>query len=117
MTFRTSLRSFLAGPGVLVVLALAACSQFTVHSPRDPAATFAGRRTFAWLPISEADPADQRVLDPYIDARIRAAVATQLEERGYSPAGSAQPDLLLNYRLTTQAADERRGDSAGRFVG
>jgi hypothetical protein len=102
---------------LLIALLLGGCSQFAVHSERDPGADFTRRRTYAWLPLSEAEPADQRVLDRYIDARIRTAVDTELRAKGYAPAGSAAPDLLLNYRLSTQPAAEMRGNPGSHFIG
>ena len=95
---------------LLSVLAVTACSRFDVRSNYDHAADFARLKTWAWLPPSEADPADQRVLDRYIDARIRSDVATALSDKGFRQAGSAAPDFLMNYRLATQPAEAVKGD-------
>jgi len=62
-------------PGICLLI-LAGCSQFTVRSDWDRSADFRALRTYAWLPLSEAAPADQRVLDRAIDARIRTDVAS-----------------------------------------
>ena len=86
---------------LLAVVAAAACSQFRERVEYDPGADFARLHTYAWLPLSEVDPADQRVLDRYIDRRIREAVARTLGAKGYAPAGGGAPDFLLNYRVSS----------------
>jgi hypothetical protein len=104
MTPPKSRRALLA----LAVLVLAACSQFGVRSSVDPNADFARLQTYAWLPLDEAAPADQRVLDRYIDARIRSAVDRELGGKGFRPAAGA-PDFYLNYRLATEPSDAVKG--------
>lgn len=106
-------------PRVLLLLALlaGACSQFRVRSDYDRSADFSRLHTYAWLPLSEAAPADQRVLDRYIDARIRKAVDRELQAKGFRPAGSATPDFLLNYRLASEPAEAVRGSPERYFYG
>jgi hypothetical protein len=101
----------------LIVLALGACSQFRVWSRHDPGADFAGLRTYAWLPLDQAEPADQQVLDRYIDARIRGAVDRELGAKGYRAAGSEAPDFLLNYRLASAPGEETRATRGSYFTG
>jgi len=93
--------------GVLGVLALLAsgCTQFDVRSRQDPNVDFGHLRRYAWLPASEAEPADQRVNDRAIDARIRAAVDRELRAKGYVAADSGPADFLLNYRVSTSPND------------
>jgi len=92
----------------LSALALVACSQFSVRAKQDPGADFSRLQTYAWLPLDQVDPADQRVLDRYIDGRIRAAVDHELGAKGYRPA-TGEPDFWLNYRLATDPGDALRG--------
>jgi hypothetical protein len=103
-------------------LVLAACSQFKVRAQQDPGASFASFRTFAWLPKSEAEPADQNVQHRGFDRRIRADVERQLREKGYAPAGDGPADFLLNYRVTSTPTSATRGygrgyDSVGGWGG
>ena len=93
----------------LVLAMFLACSQFNVRSSRDPSADFTRLRTYAWLPLDQADAADQRVLDRYLDARIRTAVDRELGAKGFRPAPSGEPDFYLNYRLSTEPADAVKG--------
>lgn len=97
---------------ILLVL-LVACSQFSIRSSYDPAATFGQLHTYGWLPLDEADGADQRLLDRYLDKRLRTAVGTELDAKGYAPATAAAPDFLLNYRLVTEPGEAARGGRAG----
>jgi len=100
---------------VAPALALAACSQFDVRTQRDPSADFSRRRTFAWLPADEAEPADQRVNDRGIDRELRAATDAQMRAKGYVPAGTEPADILLNYRVTT-SPDDALGGSRRQFT-
>src|SRR5215470_15955818 len=86
---------------LVLAVALAACTRFTIRTRHDPSADFAGLHTYAWLPLDEADPADQRVLDRAVDARIRADVERDLRGKGIVAAGDAAPDMLLNYRIAS----------------
>jgi Domain of unknown function (DUF4136) len=97
--------------------ALGGCSQFAVRAEHDQSADFGRLRTYAWLPLSEAAPADQRVLDRYIDARIRSAVDTALGAKGYRPAGSDPPDFFLNYRVVSDTAEQEGIASRSYLLG
>ena len=95
-----------------LALVLVACTQFKVRSRQDPQASFGPLRTFAWLPKSEAEPADQNVSHRGFDRRIRADVEQQLRAKGYVPAGDGAADFLLNYRVTSTPTESLRGSSS-----
>jgi hypothetical protein len=84
-----------------------------VKAKQDPNADFGRLQTFAWLPVAEAEPADQRVNDRFIDRRIRDAVERDLQAKGYRPAASGPADFLLNYRLSTSPDDSLSGHGPG----
>jgi hypothetical protein len=100
----------------LVVLLLG-CSQFRVRSRHDPSVDFGRLHTYAWMPLAEVDAADQRVLDRYIDTRIRADAGEALRAKGFRPADSGEPDFWLNYRLATQPAEDVKRDPGRYFSG
>jgi len=87
---------------------LVACSQFSVRSSVDPSVDFGRLQTYAWLPLDQAAPADQRVLDRYLDSRIRKAVDRELGGKGFRPA-AGDPDFYLNYRVATEPSDSVKG--------
>ena len=93
----------------ILLILLAACSQFRVRSNFDPRKDFTHLRTYAWVPLDQADPADQRLLDRYLEKRVRSAVESELGAKGYKPVDAGTPDFLVNYRLTTEASDSARG--------
>lgn len=97
----------------VLAVVISGCTQFDVRSRQDPNVRFDGLRRYAWLPASEAEPADQRVNDRAIDARIRAAIDRELRAKGYVAADSEPADFLLNYRVSTSPNDvlvrNRRG--------
>jgi hypothetical protein len=95
-----------------VALLMAACSQFAVRSRQDPGIAFTSLRTFAWLPRSEAEPADQNVQHRGFDRRIRATVEHELRQKGFEPAGEGVANFLLNYRITSSATSSVRGASS-----
>jgi uncharacterized protein DUF4136 len=102
---------------LFATLLASACSRFTIRSGYDRSANFSHLTTYGWLPLDQAAPADQRLLDRYIDNRLRAAVDRELGAKGYRPAGSAAPDFLLNYRLATEPASGVKGDPTRYFYG
>ena len=71
-------------------------------SMRDPQADFAAFHTFGWQ-----EPAGQDVDEPVklLDGNLRAAIAAELQRRGYVPApAGATPDLRIAYQ--TASADK-----------
>ncbi len=103
------------GSVVLLALSLVACSKFNVRSASDPEADFSRLHSWAWLPLNEAEPADQRVLDRLVDTRIRSAVSKELGSKGYSETSGGQPDFLLNYRVGREAGSENARVSRGGY--
>ena len=95
-----------------LALALAACSQFAVRSRHDPGVGFSSLRTFAWLPKSQAEPADQTTQHRGFDRQIRADVERELLAKGYQPAADGTADFLLNYRVTSTPTTSMRGEAS-----
>jgi hypothetical protein len=92
-----------------LAVALAGCSQFKVQSKQDPHVGFGSLRSFAWLPKSEAEPADQDVQHRGFDRQIRADVDKALRDKGYVPAADGKADFLLNYRVSSTPTTAMRG--------
>jgi hypothetical protein len=99
-THRDGLRAAVTFVALLFIAVLAAaCTQFTVRSDRNPDADFSRYRTFAWMPIAAAPPADQDTGSRGLDKRVYSAVEGELQRRGYAPVPSADADLLLTFRI------------------
>jgi hypothetical protein len=79
---------------------LAACSGLTVNSDFDPAANFGAFQTFEWLPDSESDAAGL-AQDPLVDRRIRAAIDTDLQSKGFRRLDDGA-DFAVGYQLSTR---------------
>ena len=69
---------------LMAVLLLAGCETARVETDFDPAVSFSGYRTYAWLP-SEAP----RGMNPLMFRRIRESIDRSLLARGYSQAEPA----------------------------
>ena len=87
---------------LLSMLALSACAT-TIKSTVDVAdsADFAGLNTYAWmtdLPTIE-QWAVENDLNPLQEQRIRAAVETELEHKGYRKAARDEADFVVFVRL------------------
>jgi hypothetical protein len=96
-----------------LALVLAACSQFQVHSRQDPRVGFSELRTFAWLPKTQAEPADQSVQHRGFDRQIRRDVENELLAKGYTRANDLpEADFLLNYRVSSTPTTGMRGDAS-----
>ena len=74
-----------------------------VHSMRDPNANFSAFSTFAWAKDAAPDGTAKPI--SLLDGQIRAAIATELQSKGYSQAADGTaPHLTLQYET---AAAER----------
>lgn len=89
-----------------------------VRSDRNPAASFATFRTYAWATTPEQGgqwPArDDRVA---FDWSVRGLVDQQMARLGYAPAGYEAPDLLIDYGINVrqQMMDDTYG-SYGAYL-
>ncbi|HJV89254.1 MAG TPA: DUF4136 domain-containing protein [Holophagaceae bacterium] len=82
----------------ILLLALAACSPYTIKRDFDPSAPLAAYRTYDWYkPKAEkAGDAPPR-MSAFNDARVRAAVERELGARNLKRETAADPDVLLDY--------------------
>jgi hypothetical protein len=92
-------RSGLRAAITLLAVVTLACSQFTTRADRNPSADFTRYRSFAWMPVAAAPPADQDTGSRGLDKRIYSAVEHELQRSGYTPASSADADLLFTFRI------------------
>jgi hypothetical protein len=112
---RSPRRTALLLPCLAVLLG--GCSAAMVRSHYNPQANFAALRTYAWLPKDQAAPGDQQTPDENFDRRIHDDVDRDLQAKGYTPAGDAAPDFLLNYRFSDTPVSALQGDPSYRAWG
>ena len=73
------------------------------ESMRDPQADFSAYRTYGWTAAPTAEGGDEPL--KLLDSNIRAAIAAELQKRGYVEAlAGATPDLRIAYE--TASADK-----------
>ncbi len=65
----------------------------------DPAASFVGLRSYAWVPGPQERTGDPRVDDSWVDRRVRRAIEAQLAAQGFAAASPEKADFLIGYRL------------------
>lgn len=88
------------GSVLLVAILMTGCRSFNVQTDWDPQAPFEGLERFYLVeppPIEGADPFADNTL---LRKRVRYAVETVLEERGYLPAETRdEADFLISYEV------------------
>jgi len=90
--------------GIAGTLAVAwlACAGVSVHQDYDQTADFSTYRTFDWFPGGRELTGDPAVDSPFIDQRVRVAVARELALRGYQKVEDRTPDFYVNYHVSVQ---------------
>lgn len=82
----------------LVLLALAACSPYSVKTDYDHSANYSSYKTFDWYAASKRAKAQARGTEnPIMDRRVRAAVERELVAKGFRLETAAEPDFLVTY--------------------
>lgn len=82
---------------VWVIAALCGCAGMAITSDYDPAASFSGLKTYAWLPDPEKKPVGLHGENPLLDAYIRKTVESQLVAKGYEKHAPETADFLVGY--------------------
>jgi hypothetical protein len=80
------------------LLAVQACTHFTVESDYDREADFSAYATYDWMP-PETRRIDLRVRDPRAHELIQDAIQDELGAKSLRRAEGADPDLLIGYHL------------------
>jgi len=94
-----------------VLTACASGPDIATATDYDPSVDFSAYRTYAWVPDGDD------LMEEPADGFIRAAVEAELEARGLQPAGGADPDMAVGYRVATNTHTQEefvgRGWSGG----
>lgn len=84
--------------GVAVVVAVTGCSGMRINSDFNPGANFSSYETYTWLPAPESG--DPRLDNAIVFNRVKDAIDTELEAKGYREVANAnQADFLVGYHI------------------
>jgi hypothetical protein len=90
----------------LVIAFVGGCSGIQVSQDYDLSTNFNAYRTFAWAPEPTQKSGDVVIDSPFMDRRIRTAIETTLESKGYPKAAGGRPDFLVTYQLVVKTQVE-----------
>ena len=90
----------------LVIAIVGGCSGIQVSQDYDLSTNFKPYRTFAWAPEPTQKSGDVLIDSPFMDRRIRNAIETTLESKGYPKADGGRPDFLVTYQLVVKTQVE-----------
>jgi hypothetical protein len=90
----------------LVIALVGGCSGIHVSQDYDLSTNFNTYRTFAWAPEPTQKSGDVLIDSPFMDRRIRNAIETTLESKGYPKAAGGRPDFLVTYQLVVKTQVE-----------
>src|SRR5574341_457044 len=87
---------------MLFLVGVGGCSSMVVSYDYDPSANLKAYHTYDWLPGPQEQSGDKRIDNSLIDMRIRIAVASQLQLKGYSKPASGKPDFYVVYHASVK---------------
>jgi hypothetical protein len=113
-------------PALIIATALlggiAGCASMAVTTDYDQDVDFTQYKTFDWIKQKPRVP-PKRALDASLfDKRLRSAVETELETKGYERITTGKPDLLIAYHIGSKnkvdvSTHGYRYGPRGRWVG
>lgn len=104
-----------AASAAIACLALAACETSpNVSVLKSDAVQVMPGSTYAWSPAGQPGSGDPRIDNDIIQARIRTAVDTALQGRGYRLTDPGTATLLVQYHIGLQNRTDTRVDTFGR---
>jgi len=86
--------------GIIFILAFSGCSTMSVNTDYDASASFAGLKTYGWMPAPKEVVDDPRVDWELLSSRIRIAADRELAEKGFSLKETGSPDFLIGFQAT-----------------
>lgn len=84
-----------------VAFLASACSGIATNQDFVPGTNFSGLRTYDWMPDQESSR-DPRGNNDLVDQRIRSAVESGLQAKGFRKATSGDPDFMVAFHLILQ---------------
>lgn len=101
----------------VIIASLAGCASVKVNQDYEPGTDFSAYRAFDWKSAAQPRTGDIRVDNPLLDSRIRKAVESTLEAKGFNKTGPTGADFLVDYNLSIQARIDSSPVSVGTGFG
>jgi hypothetical protein len=86
----------------LLGLALVGCSGISYNHDFDPGINFADYETYTWAQPSQDMGPNPRGVDQITERRFVAAVDEQMAAKGYRKIERGEPDIVVNFVVTTK---------------
>lgn len=102
---------------VVIIVSLAGCAGVKVNQDYEPGTDFSVYQAFDWRSTTQPQSGDIRVDNPLLDSRIRKAVDSTLEAKGFKKTARAGADFLVSYTLSIQARIDSSPVSVGTGFG
>ena len=83
-----------------------ACSSIRVTTDYDRKADYAALKTYNWAEPDKNQRTDPRIDWQFVDAPVRRAANQELAAKGYTLAGTGQPDFTLVYYVVLETREE-----------
>jgi len=87
---------------LLIITLVMGCSSVRVSQDFNPSKDLGNLNTYAWQAETQPPTGDIRVDNPLLDARIRAAVESNLTTRGFQKLTDGTPDFYIVYQYAIQ---------------
>ena len=85
---------------LLAALLVPACSGISVDQDFSPGANFSALTSWDWMPEADREVGgDPRADNPLLDQRIRAAIETQMQAKGFRKVDAGEANLRVGYYL------------------
>ena len=94
-------------------LVLGGCSGIQVNQDYDPATDFTSMQAYRWESETQEKTGDLRIDNPLRDTRIRAAVKSQLSDKGFVLSADGKATFLVRYQYTLRQKIESDGATGG----
>jgi len=85
---------------IIFILAFSGCSTMSVNIDHDASASFAGLKTYGWMPAPKEVIDDPRVDWELLSSRIRIAADRELAEKGFTWKATGSPDFFIGFQAT-----------------
>ena len=80
-------------------LLISACSGISVNQDFSPGADYSALTSWDWMPAGDREGGNPLEDNPLLDGRIRSAIETQMQAKGFRKVESGEANLRVGYHL------------------